>query len=254
MLLFLTREAFWRRSIELRRVGEGDPRPMALFSEFLFCQNRRGEVVPSIGELWNGEESVLRPILRGWRDVSGGEWDWRSSRRRRTEEEKAGGCACSLTLAACIQLGELRRFSAGEISERGLGAGVFFDSRKGWTWYELGLWAPKLPTEAIADPRAVVVVVVLLLVVLLLEKGRKGRKTGKLTGQENVFLKPDLAESAQVSLSVILCRSLAQCRPHVHLVTRAGVEGGWCKLKRRASATTSWRGDGARMCCVSMYV
>lgn len=63
MLLFLTREAFCRRSMEERRVGEPEPaRSYKLFS-LRFCQKRRGEVVPSSGELWNGDESVFRAIF-----------------------------------------------------------------------------------------------------------------------------------------------------------------------------------------------
>lgn len=67
MLLFLTREAFCRRSIDDRRVGDGDPeRPLSgMFSELKlrFCQNKRGDVVPSSGEDWNGDESVFRFIF-----------------------------------------------------------------------------------------------------------------------------------------------------------------------------------------------
>lgn len=68
MLLFLTREALWRRSIEERRVGEGEPdRPYRLLfsalmeSKLRFCQKTRGEValLLSSGDDWNGEESVL---------------------------------------------------------------------------------------------------------------------------------------------------------------------------------------------------
>jgi hypothetical protein len=58
ILLFLTREAFCKRSMEERREVDGDPR---LFSELKlrFCQKRRGEVVPfSKGDDWNGDESV----------------------------------------------------------------------------------------------------------------------------------------------------------------------------------------------------
>lgn len=93
--------------MELRRVGEGEPRPKT-FSVFLVCQNRRGEVALSSGELWNGEESVSRPIFLG------GEF----------------------------QLGEFRRFSDGEISERGRGealdmfaveAKLFLANRRGCT-------------------------------------------------------------------------------------------------------------------------
>lgn len=50
-----------------RRVGDGDPeRPLSgVFSELKlrFCQNRRGDVVPSSGEDWNGDESVVRFIF-----------------------------------------------------------------------------------------------------------------------------------------------------------------------------------------------
>ena len=58
MLLFLTREAFWCRSIEERRVGVGEPLPY-MFSEFRFCQKTRGDVTESAGEDWNGDESLL---------------------------------------------------------------------------------------------------------------------------------------------------------------------------------------------------
>lgn len=67
MLLFLTREALCRRSMDDRRVGEGDPdrAPKGLFSELTprFCQKRRGEVVPSRGDDWNGDESVFNVIF-----------------------------------------------------------------------------------------------------------------------------------------------------------------------------------------------
>lgn len=55
MLLFLTRDAFCKRSIDWRRLGDDELDPY-MFSLFLFCQNRRGEDFPSMGELWNGEE------------------------------------------------------------------------------------------------------------------------------------------------------------------------------------------------------
>lgn len=58
MLLFLTRDAFWRRSMEERRVGDAPK----LFSELKlrFCQNMRGDVglLFSRGDDWNGDESV----------------------------------------------------------------------------------------------------------------------------------------------------------------------------------------------------
>ena len=67
MLLFLTREAFCKRSMEERRVGEGDPERAlsGVFSELKlrFCQKSRGDVVPSMGEDWNGDESVFRFIF-----------------------------------------------------------------------------------------------------------------------------------------------------------------------------------------------
>jgi hypothetical protein len=68
MLLFLTREAFWRRSMDDRRVGDGEPSLplMGVFSELKLraCQKRRGDVaLPSMGEDWNGDESVLRFIF-----------------------------------------------------------------------------------------------------------------------------------------------------------------------------------------------
>lgn len=62
MLLFLTREAFCRRSREDRRQGDGElVLLLKLFSELKlrFCQNMRGDVVvPSKGDDWNGDESV----------------------------------------------------------------------------------------------------------------------------------------------------------------------------------------------------
>jgi len=60
MLLFRTREALWRRSIEDRRVGDVDPEraPANMFSALRFCQKRRGEVAESRGDDWNGEESL----------------------------------------------------------------------------------------------------------------------------------------------------------------------------------------------------
>lgn len=71
-MLFFTLEAFCRRSIDERLVGDGDPpRPVPYRSfsalEFVlawrFIQNSRGEVVFSTGDDWNGDESVLRPIF-----------------------------------------------------------------------------------------------------------------------------------------------------------------------------------------------
>lgn len=76
MLLFLTRDAFCRRSMEERRTGEGDPvRLSRLFSELKrVCQNTRGEVALSTGDMgddWKGEESVFRgDILDCSSDVS----------------------------------------------------------------------------------------------------------------------------------------------------------------------------------------
>jgi len=53
--------------MEERRVGDGDPeRPLSgVFSELKlrFCQNSRGDVVPSRGEDWNGDESVVKFIF-----------------------------------------------------------------------------------------------------------------------------------------------------------------------------------------------
>ncbi len=69
MLLFLTREAFCRRSMDDRRVGDGEPErdsPKTLFSALnLFCQKSRGDVVvvASSGEDWKGEESELGTIF-----------------------------------------------------------------------------------------------------------------------------------------------------------------------------------------------
>lgn len=90
MLLFLTREAFWRRSIEERRWDEGEP-VLYMFSEFRFCQNTRGDVTESAGEVWNGDESLLSADF-----LEGDIW---------------------------FQLGELRLLSVGEISDRGRGWG-----------------------------------------------------------------------------------------------------------------------------------
>lgn len=60
MLLFLTRDALWRRSMEERRFGDGEPErpPWSIFSVLRFFQKRRGEVEESRGEDWNGEESL----------------------------------------------------------------------------------------------------------------------------------------------------------------------------------------------------
>ena len=77
MLLFLTRDARCRRSIEERRVGEGDvslPTNTPLFSELNRfgvagsrpCQKSRGEELPSEalkGDDWNGDESALSAIF-----------------------------------------------------------------------------------------------------------------------------------------------------------------------------------------------
>lgn len=60
ILLFLTRDAFCRRSMDERRVGDVALEPYLLFSLFLFCQNNRGE---DLGELWNGEESLFSAIF-----------------------------------------------------------------------------------------------------------------------------------------------------------------------------------------------
>jgi hypothetical protein len=61
MLLFFTLDAFWRRSREERRSGEGEPEspPYRLFSvlELRFCQKTLGDVLASRGEDWKGEES-----------------------------------------------------------------------------------------------------------------------------------------------------------------------------------------------------
>jgi hypothetical protein len=61
MLLFLTRDAFCRRSIEERRVGDGEPLrpPWKVFSLLRFCQNMRGDETVSRGDDWNGEESLF---------------------------------------------------------------------------------------------------------------------------------------------------------------------------------------------------
>jgi hypothetical protein len=93
MLLFLTRDAFCRRSMEDRRHGVGEPeRPRWLFSELKlrFCQNMRGDVVVfSKGDDWNGDESVSVIFLVVW-----------------------------------FQLGEFRRFSVGDSSESGRGSAL----------------------------------------------------------------------------------------------------------------------------------
>ncbi len=64
MLLFLTRDAFCRRSTDGRRVGDGDPErpPRAKFSVSVpfFCQKSLGEAALSAGDDWKGDESVLR--------------------------------------------------------------------------------------------------------------------------------------------------------------------------------------------------
>jgi hypothetical protein len=73
MLLFLTRDARWSRSIDDRRVGEGEvsrPANTPLFSELKRlgvagsrpCQKSRGDELPSEalkGDDWNGDESTL---------------------------------------------------------------------------------------------------------------------------------------------------------------------------------------------------
>jgi hypothetical protein len=66
ILLFLTRDAFCRRSIEDLLVGDGDPvRPIREFSVLRVCQNIRGEAVFSSGDDWNGDESVFRADFLG---------------------------------------------------------------------------------------------------------------------------------------------------------------------------------------------
>lgn len=134
MLLFLTREAFCRRSREERRVGDGDEGAPKLFSELklLFCQNILGEVVVlSKGDDWNGDESV--------RDIFCGRTNKQTRRSVNAKQTLASPC---LTLVVWFQLGEFRRFSVGDISESGRGmlllAGVGMvldlDSRSGCSW------------------------------------------------------------------------------------------------------------------------
>ena len=83
-----------------------------MFSElaFLLCQNRRGDVVPSSGDDWNGDESVFNTIFChsrvSWCDLN-------------TLDAWSGRC---LTFVDWFQLGELRRFSIGEISDNGRGS------------------------------------------------------------------------------------------------------------------------------------
>lgn len=64
--------------MEDRLVGEGDPvlAPKGLFSALAprFCQKRRGEVVASIGDDWNGDESVFNVIF--WETHSASVVDW----------------------------------------------------------------------------------------------------------------------------------------------------------------------------------
>lgn len=62
ILLFLTRDAFCKRSMDWRRLGDVALEPYPPFSLFLFCQNSRGEAFASEGELWNGEESAFSPL------------------------------------------------------------------------------------------------------------------------------------------------------------------------------------------------
>ena len=70
-MLFLTRDARCSRSIDDRRVGDGDVSlPANRFSELNRlgvagsrpCQKSRGDALPS-GDDWNGDESVLRIIF-----------------------------------------------------------------------------------------------------------------------------------------------------------------------------------------------
>ena len=77
MLLFLTRDARCSRSIEERRVGDGDdslPAKRPLFSVLNRlgvagsrpCQKSRGDELPSEalkGDDWNGDESPLGAIF-----------------------------------------------------------------------------------------------------------------------------------------------------------------------------------------------
>ena len=62
-MLFLTRDAFCRRSMEVRRTGDDEPEPppyRALSRLFLLCQKLRGEALVSRGDDWKGEESMVR--------------------------------------------------------------------------------------------------------------------------------------------------------------------------------------------------
>lgn len=116
MVLFLTREAFCRRSMEERRVGEGEavagPYRLVTSAELRFCQKRRvvfGVALPSSGDGWNGDESVLTVIFcRRAACVSSG-----------VLPGMRDGGETGPTLADWFQLGELRRFSVAEISDSG---------------------------------------------------------------------------------------------------------------------------------------
>lgn len=142
MLLFLTRDAFCRRSMEERRTGEGDPvRVSRLFSELKrVCQKTRGEVALSMGDMgddWKGEESVFRGDILdcSWevsmmvrmqvQPASGGQGDMRHAWSKEKMMELVPGSSGYmywLTFAcAWLEPGEFLLCSVGEISDSGRG-------------------------------------------------------------------------------------------------------------------------------------
>lgn len=83
---------------------------LELLLAWRFIQNKRGEVVPSNGDDWNGEESVFSPIFYATH-ISDNFQYRRVSMFRQGENE--------LALLGWFQLGEFRRFSVDDISDNG---------------------------------------------------------------------------------------------------------------------------------------
>ena len=102
MLLFFTGDVRWSRSMEVRRVGDGEVSlfPNKPFSELKRlgvagsrpCQKRRGDELPSEalkGDDWNGDESPLSRVF------------WQSS----TTKSPIGSRGTSTCLGGLIEAG-----------------------------------------------------------------------------------------------------------------------------------------------------
>jgi hypothetical protein len=124
-LLFLTRDAFCNRSIEDRRVGEGEDSlpPYKSFSDLKRlgvagsrpCQNSRGDESADglKGDVWNGDESMLSCVFCTHQSVP--------SLGMSQKPRAIGG---KFTLDGCGKLGEFLRISVGPSSDRGRGSFV----------------------------------------------------------------------------------------------------------------------------------